>query len=133
MTWLNKYVQVEPLDELVLSHPKEYIVDRGGHIFFAIDNNDVAGTFAFIKSNEWEYELSKMAVKDAFQEKGIGNAMLTFPLQKAKEPEAKKVILFSNTKLGPAIHLYYKYGFKEVPIQDSYYNRSNIKMEIEIV
>ena len=42
---------------------------------------------------------------------------------------ATKVILYSNTKLGPAIHLYQKYGFVEVPMGTSEYKRSNIKME----
>jgi tryptophan synthase alpha chain len=34
--------------------------------------------------------------------------------------------------LKPAIHLYKKYGFKEVPLGSSEYKRSNIKMEIDL-
>jgi ribosomal protein S18 acetylase RimI-like enzyme len=50
-------------------------------------------------------------------------------LEEAKKLGASKVILFSNTILGPAIHLYQKYGFQEVPLGHSEYKRSNIKME----
>ena len=32
------------------------------------------------------------------------------PIAKAKGLNAAKIILYSNTKLGPAIHLYKKYG-----------------------
>ena len=89
----------------------------------------MAGTFALIKESDDVFELSKMAVNEKFQGKKIGNQMLDFCLQKAKELGAVKVILYSNTILAPAIHLYKKYGFTEVPIGNSEYKRSNIKME----
>ena len=117
----------------MLSQPRKYIIDRGGHIFFAKVNDEIAGTFALMKSAESEYELSKMAVDEKFQGKKIGNQLLEFCIRKAKELEAKKLILYSNTILGPAIHLYEKYGFKEVPMGNSEYKRSNIKMELNLV
>jgi len=131
--WLKKYFAVEPIDEEMLSQPGKYIIDRGGHIFFAKVNDEIAGTFALMKSTESEYELSKMAVDEKFQGKKIGNKLLEFCIRKAKELEAKKLILYSNTILGPAIHLYEKYGFKEVPMGTSEYKRSNIKMELNLV
>ena len=56
--------------------------------------------------------------------------MMEFCLQKAKELGMLKLILYSSTKLENAIHLYRKYGFKEIPLDNSEYKRSNIKMEI---
>ena len=47
----------------------------------------------------------------------------------AKENQIKKLILFSNTKLVPAIKMYKKFGFIEVNLGSSIYKRSNIKME----
>jgi ribosomal protein S18 acetylase RimI-like enzyme len=73
-----------------------------------------------------------MAVSEEFQGKKIGNKMLEFCLAKARQLGAAKVILYSNTILQPAIHLYKKYGFKEVPLEHSDYRRSNIKMEVDI-
>lgn len=131
--WLKKYFVVEPIDEEMLSQPRKFIIDRGGHIFFAKVNDEIAGTFALMKSAESEYELSKMAVDEKFQGKKIGNQLLEFCIRKAKELRAKKLILYSNTILGPAIHLYEKYGFKEVPMGNSEYKRSNIKMELNLV
>ena len=78
------------------------------------------------------FELSKMAVAEEFQGRKIGNKMLEFCFKKASELKAKKLILYSNTKLEPAIHLYRKYGFKEVPLGTVEYKRADIKMEIDI-
>ncbi len=131
--WLQKYFEVEPVDEKMLANPKQYFIDKGGFIFFAMYNNEVAGTFALLKVSDTVFELSKMAVDEKFQGKNIGNAMMEFCLQEAKRLQLHKVILYSNTLLGPAIHLYRKYGFTEVPDFKSEYKRANIKMEIDIV
>ena len=128
IAWLQKYFYVEPIDEVMLSDPKEYIIDKGGYIFFAELNNEIAGTFALMKVQEGVYELAKMAVDEKFQGHKIGNRMMEFAIEKVKTVAAEKLILYSNTMLGPAIHLYKKYGFIEVPLENSEYKRSNIKM-----
>jgi len=130
LAWLMKYFVVEPVDNQILSDPKKSIIDRGGFIFFASANGEIAGTFALIKIGPAVYELSKMAVGEDFQGKKIGNRMLEFCMEEVKRLQAAKLILYSNTKLQPAIHLYKKYGFAEVPFVNSDYQRSNIKMEI---
>ena len=73
-----------------------------------------------------------MAVAEQFQGLKIGNRMLEYVICKAKELSAQKIILYSNTKLKPALHLYRKYGFSEIPIGHSDYQRSDIKMELVI-
>ena len=128
IAWLQKYFYVEPIDEVMLSDPKKYIIDKGGYIFFAEVNNEIAGTFALMKVQDGVYELAKMAVDEKFQGHKIGNRMMEFAIGKVKSVAAKKLILYSNTMLGPAIHLYRKYGFEEVPLENSEYKRSNIKM-----
>jgi ribosomal protein S18 acetylase RimI-like enzyme len=131
--WVKKYFEIEPLDEKMLSNPMHYYIDEGGFIFFAMYNNEVAGTFALLKVSDTVFELSKMAVDEKFQGKNIGNAMMEFCLQEAKRLQLKKVILYSNTILGPAIHLYKKYGFTEIRAFKSEYKRANIKMEVDII
>jgi ribosomal protein S18 acetylase RimI-like enzyme len=131
--WVKKYFEMEPLDEIMLSDPKNYFIDKGGFIFFAMYNNEVAGTFAMLKVSDTVFELSKMAVDENYLGKNIGNAMMQFCLEEAKRLQLEKVILYSNTILGPAIHLYKKYGFVEIKDFKSEYKRSNIKMELKIV
>ena len=130
--WLQKYFTVEPIDEKIFANAAEYIVDNGGYIFFVKLGDAIAGTFALIKIENGIFELSKMAVDEKFQGQKIGNKMLAFSLEKAKELGASKVILYSNTALKPAIHLYHKFGFEEVPLGSVDYKRANIKMEIEL-
>ena len=131
MAWVEKYFVVEPMDHKMLSEPKKYIIDEGGYIFFAKVDDNIVGTFALIKVEDKIYELSKMAVDEHFIGKKIGNRMLEFCLDEAKRLKADKIILYSNTKLQPAIHLYKKFGFKEVPLDHTEYERANIKMEID--
>jgi ribosomal protein S18 acetylase RimI-like enzyme len=130
LAWIKKYFEVEPMDEKILSDPKANIIARGVHIYFARLGEKIAGTFALLKISSGIYELSKMAVAESLQGKNIGNAMIRFCIKEAQRLNIDRLVLYSNTKSKPAIHLYEKYGFKEVPLENSEYKRSNIKMEI---
>lgn len=132
LAWLRKYFSVEEMDEKVLGDPDEYIIKGGGAIYFATLDGTIAGTFALWKVEKGIYELAKMAVDDVFQGRKIGNAILDHSIRKAREFNASRLILYSNTILAPAIHLYRKYGFREVPLGEALYNRANIKMELEL-
>ena len=129
LAWLRKYFYVEPIDEEMLGDPGRYIIGKGGSIYFAKAAGAIAGTFALMQYEEGSLELAKMAVDESFQGRGIGNALLRFSLQEAKALGASRLVLFSNTKLHPALHLYRKFGFREVPLGNSEYKRSDIKME----
>ena len=131
--WLKKYFEVEPIDERVLSNPRSEILDSGGFIFMAEIKDEVIGTFAFIKKGNQIYEFSKMAIDPKFRNKGYGNVMMQFAISFAKKYRWNKIILYSNTILKNSIHLYFKYGFIEVPMEaDVIYSRGNIKMELDL-
>ena len=127
--WLQKYFRVEEKDEIVLSNPQEEIIDKGGMIFYARYNDEILGTASLIKIDNTTFELSKMAVSDKAQGLGIGNKLLIHCFAVAEENGIKKLLLYSNRKLLPAIHLYRKFGFDEIPLEDGIYERADIKME----
>jgi ribosomal protein S18 acetylase RimI-like enzyme len=129
--WIEKYFWMEPLDVQVLQHPDKYIIDKGGKIFMAMVDREMAGTVALRYFSEGVYEFTKMAVAEKFRGKGIGRALADEAIEKARELGAEKIILYSNTILAPAIELYRKLGFREVPV-DAVYKRSDIKMELMI-
>lgn len=131
--WLKKYFYIEPKDGEVLGDSQTHIIEKGGHIFFAKQGDEIVGTFALIPEEDGVYELGKMGVKEECQGKRIGNKLLQHCLEQANALGATRVILYSNTKLEPAIHLYRKYGFVEVAMGASDYKRSNIKMEKTIM
>jgi ribosomal protein S18 acetylase RimI-like enzyme len=128
--WIRKYFTLEPVDVDVLEHADEYIINTGGTIIFAAIGSDIAGTVALKKVDEETVEMTKMAVDEAFQARGIGAELATRIIRLAWEMGFKKVILYSNTKLVPAIKLYQRLGFREIPLEAERYQRSNIKMEL---
>ncbi|MEC3907973.1 bifunctional helix-turn-helix transcriptional regulator/GNAT family N-acetyltransferase [Tamlana sp. 2201CG12-4] len=130
--WLKTHFYVEPFDEDVLSNPEQYIINKGGYIFFALINQEVVGTVALMPlGNEGVFELTKMAVSPNKRGRKIGQYLLQYCINFAKDMRFPKLILYSNTKLENAIYIYRKYGFIEISNeQNSPYARSDIKMEL---
>jgi ribosomal protein S18 acetylase RimI-like enzyme len=60
---------------------------------------------------------------------GIGNKLLSHCIAVAEKKNIKRLILYSNRILLPAIHLYEKFGFTEIPLEGGLYERADIKME----
>lgn len=127
--WIEKYFWMEPIDFEVLGNPEKHILDKGGSILMAYCNKEIAGTVALKYVEPNVYEFTKMAVDEKFQGKKVGMLLSEAAILKAKQQGANKIILYSNTVLAPAISLYRKLGFKEIPL-DGPYKRSNIKMEL---
>lgn len=132
--WLQTYFYVEPFDEEVLSKPEQYIINKGGHIFFAKLNNTIVGTVALMPTkNERVFELTKMAVLPNQRGHKIGQKLMQYCIDFAKNNLFEGLMLYSNTKLENAIYIYRKYGFIEIPVEEnSPYKRSNIKMEYHL-
>jgi ribosomal protein S18 acetylase RimI-like enzyme len=114
-----------------LQNPEEHILSYGGKILMALCNKEIAGTVALKFVKEGVYEFTKMAVDEKFQGKKIGHALSMAAIALANAEHASKIILYSNTKLVPAIALYRKLGFQEIPL-DGPYKRSDIKMELTL-
>jgi len=127
--WLEKYFKVEKGDVIALSNPQVEIIDKGGFIYFAKLNNEITGTVSLLKKSDTVFELGKMAVTEKAQGLGIGKLLIEHCLTVAKEKNIEKLILYSNTKLTSAIHLYKKHGFTEIELEQGLYERANIKME----
>lgn len=130
--WLEKYVSVEPGDLEIINHPHEAVLNNVGNIFFAKYGDRVIGTAAMIKYDADTFELAKLAVTEDFKGMKIGNQLMERCLLFAKEQSAKKIILYTNHKLIPAIRLYNKYGFKEVALEHNKYLESDIKMVLRL-
>lgn len=130
--WLKTFFYVEPFDEEVLKNPITYIINKGGYIFFAKNNNEVVGTVALMPTKfEKVLELTKMAVSPKHRGLKIGQKLMQHCISFSKDKNLKALVLYSNTILENAIYIYRKYGFKEISIEpDSPYLRSNIKMKL---
>ena len=130
--WISSYFVMEEADYQTLDHPQEYILDKGGKIILALLGAKVVGTAALLKTDDYTYELVKMAVDPAHQGLGIGKKLGLAIIAGAAEMGAKHIYLESNTILGPAIRLYEKLGFKKIEGRPTPYRRCNIQMELII-
>ena len=50
LQWIKKYFRVEEEDRKILENPKSYVIDRGGQIFFAINDGKSSCTAS---RNKW--------------------------------------------------------------------------------
>jgi len=131
MQWLETYFYVEDYDKEVLSKPQEYILDKGGHIFFALLDEKVVGTVALISRESDAFELSKMGVLPDYRGLKIGFKLMEVAIQYCRDHGKDRVWLESNRLLTPALALYGKMGFVEVPTDpDTPYERCDIRMEM---
>jgi len=130
--WLEKYFRLEPGDVVALSDPQIHIIDKGGFIFYVSHNDEIVGVAALLKVTDAVYELGKMAVTEKYRNMKFGKLLIEHCIRFAETKGIEKLILYSNTKLAPAIHLYKKYGFVEIQLESGHYERADIKMEKQL-
>lgn len=133
IAWLTEYFYLEPKDSDLLDNCQEVIIDKGGVIFFAQLKETIVGCFSLLPMDTNIVELGKMAVRTGFQGQKIGHVLLEYAINYSKNNHITSIVLYSNTVLKPAIHLYEKFGFKEIPMEvPPPYERSNIKMALTL-
>jgi len=71
---------------------------------------------------EEEMELHKIAVSQAYRNRGIGKGLFQFMLKTAKEKKIEKIFLEVRKSNIAAIKLYESFNFKLIGIRKKYYN-----------
>ena len=129
--WIEEFWQLEESDINDLSNPEKYIIDKGGEVFFAIKNDKVIATAAMVYMKRGIFELAKMTVAQECRGLGVANKLMDRSIDFAKENNADKIVLITNSSLVIARNLYDKYGFKEIMLDsDKYGDRGNVKMSL---
>lgn len=131
--WINEMFALEAEDIRVLSS-FEQSLERGGQIFFAVDDQDEAMACCMISplpNGEWEIE--KFAARGMYTGTGAGSACLKACIDYAKQRRVEKIVVVSNHKCVHAVHLYRKFGFTEVPVDKEKFpfDRASIAFEQE--
>jgi len=132
MEWLEKFNLVESHDLEILNYPQENVIDSGGFLWLLKKDDAIVGSAGIFKINDEEYELIKMSVAPEHRGKKFGNMLLEKCISKAKEVNASKLILFSNSNLQTAIRLYEKFGFKHVEATNAPFKTADVKMELNL-
>jgi ribosomal protein S18 acetylase RimI-like enzyme len=131
--WIETYFALEPADREILGDPRRKILDRGGEVFFVLERGEVRGTCAVLRHSADECEIAKMAVSPTARGRGYGDLLMEASLAFAREINSRRIVIVSNTVLNPAIRLYQKHGFVQVPLaSDGRYRRANIRLELEL-
>jgi putative acetyltransferase len=130
--WIRRFFAIEAKDAEILGDPQGLILDKGGHIFFAVEDDRPVGCVALAPMADGGYELAKMAVDDAFQGRGHAKALMQACLDRAKALGAPRLYLESNGRLTPALRLYEAFGFRHLEPERrpaSAYSRADVWME----
>jgi putative acetyltransferase len=91
-----------------------YGLPHGGIILCEI-NNEFVGCVAVRRIDDSRAELKRMYLQPQQQQKGIGSALLDHALLLARECGYKKIQLDTLSTMKPAMNLYLKNGFVEIP------------------
>ena len=105
----------EELNDLETMYAAPY-----GAIILSRNENNFSGCIAIRKIDTDTAELKRMYVEEKFQHKGIGKGLLNEAIALAKKYGYKKIRLDTLSDMTPAIELYKKNGFYEIPAY--YYN-----------
>jgi GNAT superfamily N-acetyltransferase len=140
LEWIEQYFSLEPPDEAILSNPEESILKPGGAVLFArrlngLGEEEILGTCALIKQNRTTFELAKMAVSEKARGKKIGHRLMEAAIAKARALDGELLMLETNSRLLPAIHLYRKMGFTPfdfTPDDKPHYERVDMRMRLPL-
>jgi len=129
--WISDMFVLEAEDLAVLNNI-DAALEYGAQIFFAVDDNDsvmACCMIAPLPNGEWEIE--KFAAKGMYTGTGAGSACLKACLDYAKTKRVEKVVIVTNRRCAPAIHIYRKFGFVEVPVDKEKFpfDRADIAFE----
>lgn len=106
---------MEDEDREILYHAETFL-KKGAMIFFAVEDDNVLATGMVIPFGNNVWEICKFATDEKHQGHGAGSAVFKSCMDYAIDHGAEKITLISNHILKPALHIYEKFGFKEVPV-----------------
>ncbi|MDD3363334.1 MAG: GNAT family N-acetyltransferase [Hespellia sp.] len=112
--WISEMFVLEEEDIKEMGNI-EPAIEKGGQIFFAIDDNDQVMACCMIAPREdGDWEIMKFAARKMYTGTGAGSACLKACIEYAREKDIPKIIIVSNRKCIQAVHLYRKFGFQEI-------------------
>lgn len=129
--WLNIDLSFQHFEEELKELKTMYAAPEGGIILCKIENEFIA-CVAIRKINNKTAELKRMFVKPAYQRHGIGKILLKKAIELAKASNYSCIRLDTLDYMTPAINLYKKCGFYEIP---AYYHNPNataVYLELQI-
>lgn len=121
------YLESEDID--TFNHIEESL-KKGGMIYFALEDEQVLAT-CMVKplDEDGTWEVCKLGSNKHIPHKGAGSAVFKEAMTWATNHGARRLFILSNSKLKAALHIYRKFGFYEIKLDDYEYDRGDIAFE----
>jgi putative acetyltransferase len=131
LDWIRQSFPVEEEDERQLREPSR-IVRSGGAILLALVGERVVGSCALLVRGEGELELAKLAVAPDRRGSGIGSSLVSGAIARARQLGARRITLFTSSRLTDARGLFARHGFEEVPLHSNPYEHADVAMALDL-
>lgn len=102
---------------------------NGAMIYFAVAEETALACCMTKPMENGTWEICKLASNNSRPHKGCGSAVFEAAVKWAINHGAKRLFILSNSRLKAAIHIYKKFGFKEIKLDDYEYVRGDIAFE----
>lgn len=116
-----------PMDLLLLADPSEKLVKRyldKGICYTAEMEGELVGVVLIMETKPQTIEVMNLAVKEEFQNKGIGKQLLLFIINEIKKSNAKTIEIGTGNPGVIQMLLYQKCGFRIVEIDFDFFRRN---------
>lgn len=125
---IDNFGFLEKEDKETFENIEKDIAD-GAMIYFAVENETVLAACMTKYMQDGTWEICKLASNKHQEHKGCGSAVFTAAMQWATDHGASRLFIISNSRLKAAIHIYEKFGFKEIKLNNYEYIRGDIAFE----
>ena len=116
--WLNIDLSFQDFEKELAMLPVMYAKENGG-IILCRSGDGFVGCVGIRRISGTEAEMKRMWVRRGFEGAGIGRELLEKAIELAAVTGYRKIKLDTLNDMLPAMNLYKKYGFREIP---AYYN-----------
>ena len=130
--WLTKLYYIESYDQYSMDHVEE-LIEKGSMVYFAVEQGKVLATCMIEPLGSDVWEICKLAAAGQYTGTGAGTAVIKACMRYAIEHGAKKLCLITISGLKPAIHLYKKLGFVEIPYRKDVWHSDKADVEMEYI
>lgn len=113
--WLGMSLCFQGFEEELRGLPGKY-APPDGRLFLAYHTDELAGCIALRKLEDGVCEMKRLFVRDQFRGRGIGVQLIEKIIDEARSIGYREMRLDTYPpKMGTAVTLYERYGFREIP------------------
>ena len=115
-----------PMDLLLLADPSEKMVKsylNKGICYIAEIDGETVGVVLIMETKDRTIEVMNLAVKENYQNKGIGKQLLLYVIDEIKKGNTKQIEIGTGNPGAVQMLLYQKCGFRIVDIDFDYFRR----------